>query len=29
LKIYRFLAQYLKPPYPIKTLKNLESAGYR
>ncbi len=29
LKIYRFLAQYLKPPYPIKTLKNLEAAGYR
>jgi len=29
MKIYRFLAQYLKPPYPFKTLKDLEKAGYR
>lgn len=29
LKIYRFLAQHLKPPFPFKTLKNLETAGYR
>jgi dipeptidyl aminopeptidase/acylaminoacyl peptidase len=29
LKIYHFLAKYLNPPHPFKTLKNLEVAGYR
>ncbi len=29
LKIYRFLATYLKPPHPFKTLADLERAGYR
>jgi dipeptidyl aminopeptidase/acylaminoacyl peptidase len=29
IKIYRFLAQYLKPPHPFKTLKDMEVAGYR
>jgi dipeptidyl aminopeptidase/acylaminoacyl peptidase len=29
LKIYRFLAKYLKPPYPFRKLSDLEKAGYR
>jgi dipeptidyl aminopeptidase/acylaminoacyl peptidase len=29
LKIYKFLAQYLKPPQPFKTVKDLVRAGYR
>ena len=29
LKIYRFLAEYLKPPFPFNSLKDLEKAGYR
>ena len=29
VKIYTFLAQYLNPPTPIRTLEELEKAGYR
>ncbi len=29
LKIYKFLAEYLKPPFPFKSLSDLEKAGYR
>lgn len=29
LKIYKFMAQYLNPPFPFKSLKDLEKAGYR
>jgi dipeptidyl aminopeptidase/acylaminoacyl peptidase len=29
MKIYKFLAQYLKPPYPFKSLADLEKAGYQ
>ncbi len=29
LKIYRFLAVYLKPPHPFTSLEDLERAGYR
>ncbi len=29
LKIYKFLAGYLKPPFQFKSVKDLETAGYR
>ncbi len=29
LKIYKFLAEYLNPPAPFKSIKDLEKAGYR
>jgi len=29
LKIHKFLANYLKPPYPLKSVADLEKAGYR
>ncbi len=29
MKIYKFLAGYLDPPYPFKSLEDLEKAGYR
>ena len=29
MKIYKFLAQYLKPPSPFKSLDDLEKAGYK
>jgi dipeptidyl aminopeptidase/acylaminoacyl peptidase len=29
VKIYRFLAQYLNPPTPFKTVRDLTRAGYR
>jgi dipeptidyl aminopeptidase/acylaminoacyl peptidase len=29
MKIYRFLARYLKPPHPFKSLKDLLNAAYR
>jgi len=29
LKIYRFLARYLHPPYPFKSVADLSRAGYR
>ncbi len=29
LKVYRFLGQYLKPPHPFKSVKDLSKAGYR
>ncbi len=29
LKIYRFLGEYLKPPFPFKSVDDLERAGYR
>lgn len=29
LKIYKFLAGYLKPPYPFGSLSDLEKAGYK
>jgi dipeptidyl aminopeptidase/acylaminoacyl peptidase len=29
LKIYAFLARYLKPEKPLKTLEELQRAGYR
>jgi len=29
LKVYRFLDQYLKPPHPLKSVKDLSKAGYR
>jgi dipeptidyl aminopeptidase/acylaminoacyl peptidase len=29
VKIYAFIAQYLNPPTPIRTLEELEKAGYR
>ncbi len=29
LKIYKFLGEYLNPPYPFKSLKELEKAGYK
>jgi len=29
VKIYTFIAQYLNPPAPIRTLEELEKAGYR
>ncbi len=29
LKIYKFLAGYLKPPHPFKSVKELANAGYR
>jgi dipeptidyl aminopeptidase/acylaminoacyl peptidase len=29
VKIYKFMAEYLKPPTPIKSLDELEKAGYR
>jgi len=29
MKIYRFIGGYLKPPYPFKTVQDLERAGYR
>ena len=28
-KIYKFLASYLKPPHPFKTVQDLSNAGYR
>ena len=28
MKIYQFLASYLKPPFPFKSLRDLEKAGY-
>ena len=29
VKIYKFLGQYLNPPYEIKTVKDLEKAAYK
>lgn len=29
LKIYTFLARYLQPPHPFRSLNDLEKAGYR
>jgi len=29
MKIYKFLASYLKPPFPFKSVQDLEKAGYR
>ena len=29
LKIYRFLARYLKPPHPFRSVADLHAAGYR
>jgi hypothetical protein len=29
MKIYKFLGQYLKPPFPFKSLEELEKAGYK
>lgn len=29
LKIYKFLAEYLKPPFPFKSVADLEKAGYK
>ncbi len=29
LKIYKFLAGYLKPPHPFATVADLEKAGYK
>jgi dipeptidyl aminopeptidase/acylaminoacyl peptidase len=29
MKIYKFLANYLKPPFPFKSIEDLEKAGYR
>ena len=29
MKIYKFLGEYLNPPFPFKSLKDLERAGYR
>jgi dipeptidyl aminopeptidase/acylaminoacyl peptidase len=29
LKIYKFLARYLKPPKPFKSVKDVEKAGYK
>lgn len=29
MKIYKFLAGYLKPPFPFKSVEDLEKAGYR
>jgi dipeptidyl aminopeptidase/acylaminoacyl peptidase len=29
MKIYKFLANYLKPPFPFKSIQDLEKAGYR
>ncbi len=29
LKIYKFLAKYLNPPFPFNTLKDLEKSGYK
>jgi len=29
LKVHKFLANYLKPPFPLKSVADLEKAGYR
>jgi dienelactone hydrolase len=29
MKIYKFLGQYLNPPYPFKSLADLEKSGYQ
>jgi dienelactone hydrolase len=29
MKIYKFLANYLKPPFPFKSVQDLEKAAYR
>lgn len=29
LKIYKFMASYLNPPFPFNTIKDLEKAGYK
>ncbi len=29
MKIYKFLAEYLKPPFPFKSVADLEKAGYK
>ncbi|MCX6169287.1 MAG: prolyl oligopeptidase family serine peptidase [Ignavibacteriales bacterium] len=29
MKIYKFIGEYLNPPFPFKTIKDLEKAGYR
>ncbi len=29
MKIYKFIGEYLNPPFPFKSLKDLEKAGYR
>ena len=29
LKIYKFLAQYLKPPFPFESVEDIQKAGYR
>ncbi|MHB8905294.1 MAG: alpha/beta hydrolase family protein [Melioribacteraceae bacterium] len=29
MKIYKFIGEYLNPPFPFKSIKDLEKAGYR